>query len=71
MTAGRPYSSTWAMQEYVVPRSMPYTLLAAGPVPGVVTVVPPSDGNGANRCYELSAHSVPGSAVTLVAAAGS
>src|SRR5664280_163067 len=27
MTAGRPYSSTYAMHEYVVPRSMPKTLL--------------------------------------------
>src|SRR6266699_7051034 len=30
MTAGRPYSSTCAMHEYVVPRSMPKTLLATG-----------------------------------------
>src|SRR5262249_58795783 len=28
ITAGRPYSSTCAMHEYVVPRSMPKTLLA-------------------------------------------
>src|ERR1022692_1585974 len=30
ITAGRPYSSTCAMHEYVVPRSMPKTLLATG-----------------------------------------